>query len=239
MLTTCWTEGAMPFLTSGLKSLAVAAPLAAFALPAPALVAFGEGGEVAGAPAMAGQAFPGEPKPAGPTDTTATENPGADTKYHAREGPVGPLLVASRATPEAGCIRRGVSAPTGGTLNCAVNAIDQSPGWTAMAERSRHGPTFAVDISEGAAAQAIEGEKRHPGTETAKLASWCPRGRDEDGAALPNMAMPGIRAVPIGPVNLDGPTVEYLVTSRLGFPEYIALDAGAGKMYPDYHSSQA
>ena len=123
----------MPFPTSGLKSLAVAASLAALALPAPALVDFGEGGEVAGAPAMVGQAFPDEPKPAGATDMKVTEDTGADTKYHALDGPGGvPLLMASRTTPEAGCIRRGDSPPTGGTLNCADNAIDQSPGWTAM-----------------------------------------------------------------------------------------------------------
>ena len=72
----------MPFPTSGLKSLAVAASLAALALPAPALVDFGEGGEVAGAPAMVGQAFPDEPKPAGATDMKVTEDTGADTKYH-------------------------------------------------------------------------------------------------------------------------------------------------------------
>ena len=138
----------MRFLTSGLKSLAVAAPFA-LALPVLALVDLGEGGEFAGPPAMAmaGQVFPGEL-----TQTSA-------------------------------------------------------------------------------AAQAIEGEKRHPGTEMDKLASWRPGGRDEDGAALPNKAMPGIRAISIDPVNLDDPKVEYLVTSRLGFPEYIALDAGTGKMY--------
>ena len=138
----------MRFLTSGLKSLAVAAPFA-LALPVLALVDFGEGGEFAGPPAMAmaGQVFPGELTPT------------------------------------------------------------------------------------SAAAQAIEGEKRHPGTEMDKLASWRPGGRDVDGTALRNKAMPGIRAISIDPVNLDDPKVEYLVTNRLGFPEYIALDAGAGKMY--------
>ena len=89
----------MRFLTSGLKSLAVAAPFA-LALPVLALVDFGEGGEFAVPPAMAmaGQVFPGELTPT------------------------------------------------------------------------------------SAAAQAIEGEKRYPGTEMDKLASWRPgeqgRGRD-------------------------------------------------------------
>ena len=54
----------MRFLTSGLKSLAVAA-LFALALPVLALVDFGEGGEFASPPAMAmaGQVFPGELTP--------------------------------------------------------------------------------------------------------------------------------------------------------------------------------
>ena len=76
----------MPFPTSGLKSLAVAASLAALALPAPALVDFGEGGEVAGAPAMVGQAFPDEPKPAGATDMNGFEM--VDALLRARGGGV-------------------------------------------------------------------------------------------------------------------------------------------------------
>ena len=65
----------MRFLTSGLKSLAVAAPFA-LALPVLALVDFGEGGEFAGPPAMAmaGQVFPGELTP-----TSAAAQVGADT----------------------------------------------------------------------------------------------------------------------------------------------------------------
>ena len=64
-----------------------------------------------------------------------------------------------------------------------------------------------------------------------KLASQVRVGRDEDGTAVPDEAMPGTRAVPIGPTNPDDPAVECLATGRLGLPKYIAPDAGAGKRY--------
>ena len=90
---------------------------------------------------------------------------------------------------------------------------------------------FSVEFGEDTAEQAIEGERRYAGRESNKLASQGQVSREEDGTAVPDEAMPGTRAVPIGPANPDDPAVEYLATGRLGFPEYVAPGAGAGKRY--------